>query len=108
MQQDKIPVFTLDKVSCSYPQQKEDQVLSIHSLELRYGEITFLLGASGSGKSTLLETLGMMNQTIDSGEVLFHATHPQNGNQELSDYRLRELWEKKCIGRYCYPAKAAF
>jgi ABC-type lipoprotein export system ATPase subunit len=36
-------------------------VLHVPSLDIKRGEVVFLLGNSGSGKSTFLETLGLMN-----------------------------------------------
>jgi ABC-type lipoprotein export system ATPase subunit len=42
----------------------ERKVLHIGNLEIKQGEITFIIGRSGSGKSTLLETIGLMNDTF--------------------------------------------
>jgi ABC-type lipoprotein export system ATPase subunit len=42
----------------------ERRVLHIGNLEIKQGEITFIIGRSGSGKSTLLETIGLMNDTL--------------------------------------------
>jgi ABC-type lipoprotein export system ATPase subunit len=42
----------------------ERRVLHIGNLEIKQGEITFIIGRSGSGKSTLLETIGLMNDTF--------------------------------------------
>ncbi|MCF8234795.1 MAG: ABC transporter ATP-binding protein [Bacteroidales bacterium] len=44
--------------------RKEKPVLEIPNLNLKKGEITFIVGVSGSGKSTVLETLGLMNDTF--------------------------------------------
>jgi putative ABC transport system ATP-binding protein len=45
----------------------ERRVLHIGNLEIKQGEITFIIGRSGSGKSTLLETIGLMNDTFPGG-----------------------------------------
>jgi ABC-type lipoprotein export system ATPase subunit len=42
----------------------ERRVLHIGNLDVKKGEITFIIGRSGSGKSTLLETIGLMNNTF--------------------------------------------
>jgi len=44
----------------------ERRVLHIGNLDIKQGEITFIIGRSGSGKSTLLETIGLMNNTFPS------------------------------------------
>jgi putative ABC transport system ATP-binding protein len=42
----------------------EREVLRVENLEIKQGEITFIIGRSGAGKSTLLETIGLMNDTF--------------------------------------------
>lgn len=44
----------------------ERKVLAIDNLEIKSGEITFIVGVSGAGKSTMLETIGLMNDTFPS------------------------------------------
>lgn len=79
-------LIKIDKLICSYSLEPSDKVLSIDHLEIEKGEIIFLLGSSGSGKSTLLETLGLMNNTIASGHILWNDTQSQ--------YDFAELWQK--------------
>ena len=50
------------------------------------------MGASGCGKSTLLETLGLMNDTVVSGNLFLH---PQEGIEKIN---LAHLWKDKNIG----------
>lgn len=64
-------VFEISSLQCAY-HAAGGTVLSVPSLKLELGKIYFILGSSGSGKSTLLETLGLMNHTIASGDVLLH------------------------------------
>jgi len=63
-------LFKINNLECSYDLD-EEPVISISDLEIPKGKITVILGQSGSGKSTLLETLGLMNNTIKSGDVVF-------------------------------------
>ncbi len=77
-------VFEIRKLDCSYTGNVADKVLHINYLDIQAGKITFLLGASGTGKSTLLETIGLMNNTIASGEVNF-----VNGKERIA---FHELW----------------
>ncbi|MEP7170930.1 MAG: ABC transporter ATP-binding protein, partial [Bacteroidota bacterium] len=79
-------LISINKLSCSYSRKDEQKVLFIENLELEKGKIIFLLGASGTGKSTLLETLGLMNNTISSGTVVFN-----NAENDTFDFAL--LWK---------------
>jgi len=63
------PLFIIKDLSCSY--KRGPEVLSIKNLEIPRNKFVVLIGRSGSGKSTLLETLGLMNNTITQGDVLF-------------------------------------
>lgn len=54
------------KTEVSKKEVFERKVLHIGNLEIKQGEITFIIGRSGSGKSTLLETIGLMNDTFPS------------------------------------------
>ncbi len=81
------PIFSINQASCSYSGRLEDRVLYIEHLEIPRGEVVFLLGASGSGKSTLLETLGLMNQTLVKGEILFHGPADE-------EFPFSTLWDK--------------
>lgn len=64
------PLFHVKKLVCSYT-GTNSKALVMNELIIPRGKLVFLLGASGAGKSTLLETLGIMNNTIDSGEIIF-------------------------------------
>lgn len=66
---DNHPVFVVDDLRCAY--NPEETVLYIPRLEIKPGQILIVLGKSGIGKSTMLETLGLMNNPIQSGQVLF-------------------------------------
>jgi len=68
-------VFEIDGLECVYHQNgdKENKVvLQIDNLKIPMGKVTIILGQSGSGKSTLIETLGLMNNTIAKGSIVFH------------------------------------
>ena len=80
-------LFKISNLCCAYKNKKE--VLTIPELDIPRGKLVVLLGQSGSGKSTLLETLGLMNNTIKSGDVVFH---PSDDKSSIS---YRELWMKK-------------
>ena len=58
----------LDKICKSFVQGKP--VLNDFSLEVKAGELFFLLGPSGCGKSTLLRILAGLEKQ-DSGKILF-------------------------------------
>lgn len=79
-------LFKIKDLRCAY--NGGEVVLEIDHLEIPRGELVVLLGTSGSGKSTFLETLGLMNNTIKDGEVLFY---PKLDNPEFNDFR--NVWE---------------
>lgn len=56
-------LYQISNVECKYPTASH-AALKINSLDIKHGEIVFLIGASGVGKSTILETLGLMNNTL--------------------------------------------
>lgn len=80
-------IFVIKNLKCSY--NGSNTVLQIDDLTIPRGKISFLLGVSGSGKSTFLETLGIMNNSIQSGTVTFY---PENNNLPIL---INELWDKK-------------
>lgn len=64
-------LYQIHNLVCGYRSNKKE-VLHVPSLDIPSGKLIVMLGLSGSGKSTLLETLGLMNETIFSGEVIFN------------------------------------
>lgn len=80
-------LFSIKDLVCSYTGDPQKPALKIQELEIKKGKLLFLLGASGSGKSTLLETLGLMNQTVASGSLMFH---PEKNGEGID---LRKIWE---------------
>jgi putative ABC transport system ATP-binding protein len=74
--------FNIKNLECAYADGKT--VLHVPDMEVPFGKILVFLGPSGVGKSTLLETLGLMNNTIKSGEVSF----------ANSDYSFHSLWNE--------------
>jgi ABC-type lipoprotein export system ATPase subunit len=89
------PLFLIKDLACAY--KNGNEVLTIRELVIPRNRFIVLVGMSGSGKSTFLETLGLMNNTIKRGDVLFYPTN--NAEQPLS---LKQHWEpshKKEIAR---------
>ncbi len=80
-------LFRIKNLECAY--QKNKTVLRIEDLTIPTGKLIILLGKSGSGKSTFLETLGLMNHTISSGDVLFY---PDGLTSPIS---YSSLWETR-------------
>jgi len=79
-------LFHGKNLACAYSDQGR-VVLKIKEIIIPRNKVVFLLGSSGSGKSTLLETLGMMNNTLKSGELKYYLP---NGEFVL----LNEFWNK--------------
>ena len=78
--------ISLENISKSFTPDKP--VLDSLSLEVRPGELFFLLGPSGCGKSTLLRILAGLIRA-DSGRVCFDgadvgALPPENGKARWS------------------------
>lgn len=59
-------LFEIERMKCAYRDAPERTVLEIDKLQIEQGKIVFFVGPSGIGKSTILETLGIMNNTIQS------------------------------------------
>jgi ABC-type lipoprotein export system ATPase subunit len=76
-------IYELKKVVCSY--DGTNPVLKIDHLEIIGGQLVVMVGKSGAGKSTILETLGLMNNTIFEGEIIFKPRIDKH-------YNLSELW----------------
>lgn len=86
-------LFSIANINCRY-KGAENEVLTIESLEISKGNLTFVVGESGIGKSTLLETLGMMNNTIDvhaEQNAQFYL-YPSSENQPAN---LVRYWKKR-------------
>ncbi|HPI87478.1 MAG TPA: ABC transporter ATP-binding protein, partial [Bacteroidales bacterium] len=83
------------KTKISKKETIEREVLHVRNLEIKQGEITFIIGRSGSGKSTLLETLGMMNDTfpVDTKEMEINF-HLKKDEEPLNIFK-KKIWEKK-------------
>ena len=80
------PLFEIKDLVCAY--KRGHDVLRIPYLEIPRNMFTVLIGKSGSGKSTFLETLGLMNNTVKSGDVLFF---PKDDKEPIS---IKSLWAK--------------
>lgn len=63
-------------------------VMSDVSLQVRKGEVVFLVGPSGAGKSTVMRCTNFL-ETPDAGEVLFHGASVDRSEAGLNDYRTR-------------------
>jgi lipoprotein-releasing system ATP-binding protein len=82
--------FEIKNLLCSYPSKK---VMYIEELNIKSGEIVFILGNSGSGKSTLIETLGLMANNIDKekskeGQIVYfqgYGTDPKDYHKIWND-----------------------
>jgi len=81
-------LFEIEKVNCSYTTSKR-AVLEIEELIINKNEVVFIIGPSGVGKSTILETLGLMNNTINSTPKKFNF-YPKKLSIDMS-----KIWEKK-------------
>jgi lipoprotein-releasing system ATP-binding protein len=57
-------IYEIKNLYCKYI-NTSNLVLKVEHLDVRKGDVMFVLGSSGVGKSTLLETLGLMNNTIE-------------------------------------------
>ena len=79
-------VFAIDNLKCSYPPNGKP-VLFIERLAISKGMMTVILGRSGSGKSTLVEALGLMNNTIQEGNISYFSP---GGTENLT-----HIWLKR-------------
>lgn len=94
-------IFKIRNLHCSYSSEtidiqninesskKESKlVLEINELDIKRGELTVLLGPSGSGKSTFLEAIGLMKDSISSGDVIYYPDTKSDG------INFHELWDR--------------
>mgnify|MGYP006076625541 CR=1 FL=1 len=85
-------IFELKNVDCQY-QSNSAPVLKIKKLDIEKGSKTFFIGPSGVGKSTILETLGMMNNTMQSNsdkDLVANFIDPLSGGK----ISLMNLWNR--------------
>ncbi len=85
-QVDQEPIISLKSASYSYYQQDEDKVFKLGpvNLDIKKGQITFLIGGNGSGKSTLAKVLCGLYPP-DSGTVEHFGNVVDESN--IEDYR---------------------
>ena len=77
----------------------ERKVLTIDELDIKPGEITFIVGVSGAGKSTMLETIGLMNDTFPSDmkgemEINFNIFDSESGKITTRDITAPNIWKE--------------
>ena len=65
------------------------EVLKDISFTLEKGEVLSIIGSSGSGKTTLLRCLNFL-ETTDSGKIIVDDNVLFDGNNKLSDDKIRE------------------
>ena len=78
-------LFVINDLACAY--KRGDIVLRIKDLHIPRNQLVVMIGKSGSGKSTLLETLGLMNHTIESGDILFYS------HDKAEPISYKKIWE---------------
>lgn len=78
-------VFEIEKLGFTFRNKDShnkvtnNHVLFIDSLKIKKGKFTVILGNSGCGKSTLIEAMGLMNDTIHEGDVIYKSPErPEN------------------------------
>jgi ABC-type lipoprotein export system ATPase subunit len=81
-------IFELSQISCQYPKALEP-VLEIDQLNIKKGEVVFIVGPSGVGKSTILETLGLMNNTLKCTQKAQFKFSNQTTTTDL-----KEVWKQ--------------
>lgn len=86
-------LYEIENLRCSYDKNYVEGVskvvLEIRNLSLPKGKKIFIVGESGIGKSTILEVLGLMNNTIVSGQDSRFTFYDEEG-----EVNLLNLWEK--------------
>lgn len=86
-------LYEIENLRCSYDKNYVDGVskvvLEIRNLSLPKGKKIFIVGESGIGKSTILEVLGLMNNTIVSGQDSRFTFYDEEG-----EVNLLNLWDK--------------
>lgn len=90
-------LYNIQDLKCSYREREGNAfVLQVENLQIPVGVITFFVGPSGVGKSTILETLGVMNDTIQSVEKFEYKGRDLSAiwswqDSELSAFRNKEF-----------------
>lgn len=86
-------LYEIENLRCSYDKNYVEGVskvvLEIRNLSLPKGKKIFIVGESGIGKSTILEVLGLMNNTIVSGQDSRFTFYDEEG-----EVNLLNLWDK--------------
>jgi ABC-type lipoprotein export system ATPase subunit len=82
-------IFKIRNLECTYPGHHK-RIIYIDHLDIPSGKLIIILGKSGVGKSTLLETLGLMNNTMQSGSSI-----ALNLEKENKEYFYEHLWKQK-------------
>lgn len=77
-------MLSIKNISKTYQGRK---VIDDISLNIRKGEMTFIVGNSGAGKSTLLNMIGGL-ELVDSGEIIFDG---KKKSDNLCDFRANEV-----------------
>lgn len=82
------PALQIKNLKFSYQQH---EILDIHELQMKTGEMVFLFGPSGSGKSTLLELIAGVLKP-NSGELVVQGQDISRLNlTELDHYRAQNI-----------------
>ena len=80
-------IYNIKNLNCSYKKSLRP-VLEIDSLQIERGDRVFFIGPSGVGKSTILESLGLMNNTINTIQ------QKENTVLDLWDESLLDIWSR--------------
>lgn len=94
-------LFEINNLVCSYNGKVDAAVLEIKNLKIPRGEVVFLLGASGTGKSTLLEALGLMNNTMVSGNIVLNLKNVSNPSYAAL-WKEREVKNRSEVRKSCF------
>ena len=79
-------IFSIRDLDLGY--EKDNSVLRIEELDIKRGQLTFILGPSGAGKSTMLESLGLMKDTLypsSESRMMFNASKGDDSKAMLPE-----------------------